>query len=78
LSERNFKFEDLQGYWQTKQVEARRQTFITEGRFCTVAQNANEEISKNPENIDFCRAKVRMAEFYFDMSFRESGPSLKR
>jgi alkylation response protein AidB-like acyl-CoA dehydrogenase len=31
-----------------------------------MAQTANEEISKNPENIDFYRAKVRTAEFYFE------------
>jgi len=34
-----------------------------------MAQKANEEIAKNPENIDFYRAKVRTAEFYFQRIF---------
>jgi len=31
-----------------------------------MAQKANEQIAKKPENIDFYRAKVRTAEFYFE------------
>jgi len=34
-----------------------------------MAQTANEEIAKKPENIDFYRAKVRTAEFYFERIF---------
>ena len=34
-----------------------------------MAQKANEEIAKKPENIDFYRAKVRTAEFYFERIF---------
>jgi len=34
-----------------------------------MAQAANEEIAKKPENIDFYRAKVRTAEFYFERIF---------
>jgi len=34
-----------------------------------MAQTANEEIAKNPDNIDFYRAKVRTAEFYFERIF---------
>jgi len=41
--------------------------YITMAYFwAMMAQKANEEISKNPENIDFYRAKVRTAEFYFE------------
>ena len=31
-----------------------------------MAQKANEKIAKKPENIEFYRAKVRTAEFYFE------------
>jgi alkylation response protein AidB-like acyl-CoA dehydrogenase len=31
-----------------------------------MAQKANEKIAKNPENVEFYRAKVRTAEFYFE------------
>jgi hypothetical protein len=34
-----------------------------------MAQKANEEIAKKPDNIDFYRAKVRTAEFYFERIF---------
>jgi hypothetical protein len=34
-----------------------------------MAQKANEQIAKNPENIEFYRAKVRTAEFYFEHIF---------
>jgi len=34
-----------------------------------MAQRANEKIAENPENIDFYRAKVRTAEFYFERIF---------
>jgi alkylation response protein AidB-like acyl-CoA dehydrogenase len=34
-----------------------------------MAQKANEKIAKKPENIEFYRAKVRTAEFYFDRIF---------
>ena len=34
-----------------------------------MAQTANEEIAKKPENIDFYLAKVRTAEFYFERVF---------
>jgi len=34
-----------------------------------MAQKANEEIAKKPGNIDFYRAKVRTAEFYFKRLF---------
>ena len=34
-----------------------------------MAQTANEEIARKPENIDFYRAKVRTAEFYFERMF---------
>jgi len=34
-----------------------------------MAQKANEEIARKPENIDFYRAKVRTAEFYFERIF---------
>lgn len=34
-----------------------------------MAQKANEEIAKNPENSDFYRAKVRAAEFYVERIF---------
>ena len=34
-----------------------------------MAQKANEKIAQKPENIEFYRAKVRTAEFYFDRIF---------
>jgi len=34
-----------------------------------MAQKANEKIAEKPENIEFYRAKVRTAEFYFDRIF---------
>jgi len=34
-----------------------------------MAQKANEKIAQKPENIEFYRAKVRAAEFYFDRVF---------
>jgi len=34
-----------------------------------MAQKANEKIAEEPENIDFYRAKVRTAEFYFKRIF---------
>ena len=44
--------------------------YITMGYFwAMMAQKANEEIAKKPGNIDFYRAKVRTAEFYFKRMF---------
>jgi len=34
-----------------------------------MAQKANEKISQKPENVEFYRAKVRTAEFYFERIF---------
>jgi hypothetical protein len=34
-----------------------------------MAQKANEQIAKKPENIEFYQAKVRTAEFYFEHIF---------
>jgi alkylation response protein AidB-like acyl-CoA dehydrogenase len=34
-----------------------------------MAQKANEKIAQNPDNIEFYRAKVRTAEFYFEYIF---------
>jgi len=34
-----------------------------------MAQKANEKIAEKPENIEFYRAKVRTAEFYYDLIF---------
>ena len=34
-----------------------------------IAQKANEKIAEKPENIEFYRAKVRTAEFYFERIF---------
>ena len=31
-----------------------------------MAQKANEKLAMNPENIDFYRAKIKTAEFYFE------------
>ena len=31
-----------------------------------MAQKANEKIAEKPDNIEFYRAKIRTAEFYFD------------
>jgi len=40
--------------------------YITMGYFwAMMAQTANEKISEKPDNIEFYRAKVRTAEFYF-------------
>ena len=44
--------------------------YITMAYFwARMAQVANEKIAENPENIDFYRAKVRTAEFYFERIF---------
>ena len=41
--------------------------YITMAYFwAMMAQKANEQIAKKPENIEFYRAKVRTAEFYFE------------
>ena len=34
-----------------------------------MAQKANEKIAEKPDNIEFYRAKVRTAEFYFERIF---------
>jgi hypothetical protein len=34
-----------------------------------MAQKANEKIAEKPENVEFYRAKVRTAEFYFERIF---------
>jgi hypothetical protein len=34
-----------------------------------MAQTANEKIALKPDNIEFYRAKVRTAEFYFERIF---------
>jgi len=34
-----------------------------------MAQKANEKIAEKPENIEFYRAKVRTAEFYYERIF---------
>jgi len=44
--------------------------YITMGyMWAQMAQTANEKIAEKPENIEFYRAKVRTAEFYFDRIF---------
>jgi len=44
--------------------------YVTMAYFWTMmAQKANEKIAQKPENIDFYRAKVRTAEFYFKRIF---------
>lgn len=44
--------------------------YITMGYFwAMMAQKANEAIARQPSNIDFYRAKVRTAEFYFERMF---------
>jgi len=44
--------------------------YITMAYFwAMMAQKANEKIATKPENIDFYRAKVRTAEFYFERIF---------
>jgi len=41
--------------------------YVTMGYFwAMMAQKANEKIAEKPENIEFYRAKVRTAEFYFE------------
>ncbi len=44
--------------------------YITMGyMWAMMAQKANERIAEKPENIEFYRAKVRTAEFYFERIF---------
>jgi hypothetical protein len=44
--------------------------YVTMGYFwAMMAQKANEKIAEKPENIEFYRAKVRTAEFYFERIF---------
>ena len=44
--------------------------YITMAYFwAKMAQVANEKIAEKPENIEFYRAKVRTAEFYFERIF---------
>jgi alkylation response protein AidB-like acyl-CoA dehydrogenase len=44
--------------------------YITMGyMWAMMAQKANERISEKPENIEFYKAKVRTAEFYFERIF---------
>ena len=44
--------------------------YITMAYFwAMMAQKANEKIAEKPDNIEFYRAKVRTAEFYFDRIF---------
>jgi hypothetical protein len=41
--------------------------YITMAYFwAMMAQKANEKLAMNPENIDFYRAKIKTAEFYFE------------
>lgn len=42
--------------------------YITMAYFwAMMAQKANEKLAMNPENIDFYRAKIKTAEFYFEL-----------